>query len=123
MSLRKTGFHWETQAMVWLEQQGLSLCQRNFHCRQGEIDLIMHDQDTLVFVEVKYRSRTDFGSAAELITWHKQQRLIRAAGFFLVKNPKYSQLPCRFDVIGIEASAGTDGEEKFIWLKNAFDLS
>ncbi len=120
MNLRKTGFHWETQAMLWLEQQGLITRQRNFHCRLGEIDLIMQDKETLVFVEVKYRKRTDYGSAAESITWHKQQRLIRAAEFFLVKNPEFSQLPCRFDVIGIEANVDT---EDFIWLKSAFDLS
>ncbi len=120
MSLRKTGFHWETQAMVWLEKQGLIQCQRNFHCRLGEIDLIMQDQDTLVFVEVKYRNRADFGTAIEAITWHKQQRLIRAAEYFLVKNPKYSQLPCRFDVIGIET---INEQEKFTWLQNAFDLT
>jgi len=123
MTQRKTGFHWESKAMLWLEQQGLSQCQRNFHCRMGELDLIMREQDTLVFVEVKYRSRTDFGSALESISWHKQQRLIRTAEFFLIKNPQFSQLPCRFDVIAIEANNNEPGKEEITWLKNAFDLS
>ena len=82
----------------------------------------MRDEAYLVFIEVRFRKNSRFGSAAETVTVHKQQRLIRAAEFFLLRNPKLAELPCRFDVIGIELNTITNKPE-YTWLKNAFDLS
>jgi len=106
----------------WLLQQGLSSYRRNFNSRLGEIDLIMHDADYLVFIEVRFRKSSYFGSAVETVTVQKQQRLIRAAEYFLVQHPDFAELPCRFDVIGIELDKNTNQPE-YTWLKNAFDLS
>lgn len=82
----------------------------------------MRDGDSLVFVEVRYRKNTHFGSAAESVTIAKQQRLIFAAEFFLQANPVLAELPCRFDVIAIESNNNTNAKE-YNWIENAFDLS
>lgn len=116
------GAEWESQAEAWLQQRGLTTVQRNFNCRRGELDLIMRDQESLVFVEVRFRKNTHFGSAAESVTTKKQQRLIVAAEFFLQKNPTLAELPCRFDVIAIEINNNTNAAE-YHWIKNAFDLT
>ncbi|MCF6225247.1 MAG: YraN family protein [Xanthomonadales bacterium] len=116
------GNEWELQAENWLQQRGLTTLQLNFNCRGGEIDLIMRDGESLVFVEVRYRKNAHFGSAAESVTMAKQQRLIFAAEFFLQANPALAELPCRFDVIAIDSNNNTNAVE-YNWIKNAFDLS
>ncbi|MFX7820786.1 YraN family protein, partial [Acinetobacter baumannii] len=73
----------EDAALVYLQQQGLRLLERNWRCKAGEIDLIMQDDATLVFVEVRRRKNDRFGGAAASVTWHKQQKLIRAAQWYL----------------------------------------
>jgi putative endonuclease len=88
---------------------------RNHRCRQGEIDLVMRDGDTLVFVEVRYRRGERFGTPAETVDRHKQRRLVAAAGHYLQGHP--SPLPCRFDVVAI------GGGDRIEWLKNAFAAS
>lgn len=100
----------EDQALKFLLQQGLILQERNFRCKGGEIDLVMKDRDTLVFVEVRKRAASQFGGAAASITMAKQRRLIIAAQVLLqrYKMPP----PCRFDVVAI------DGAE-ISWLKDA----
>jgi putative endonuclease len=103
----------EEQARRYLESQGLRLLARNYRSRRGEIDLIMRDGDCLVFVEVRYRKSSAYGSAAETVTRTKQQRLIAAAQQYLQQNP--SRLDCRFDILGIDAGS------RMQWLKNAFD--
>ncbi len=88
---------------------------RNVHCRMGEIDLIMRDGATLVFVEVRYRSRSRYGSASATVDTRKQLRIIRAARHWLMN--QRGVLPvCRFDVIAL------DGEH-MAWLQNAFDAA
>ena len=100
----------EDRALAHLAQHGLTLVERNFRCRSGEIDLVMKDGDTLVFVEVRMRRSANFGGAAASVTPAKQTRLTNAAQFFLLR---YSALPaCRFDVVAI------DGDQ-LDWLKNA----
>lgn len=104
----------EDAALAYLNKQGLKLVERNFRCKGGEIDLIMRDANTLVFVEVRARASRSHGGAAASVTLHKQRRLIVAAQQYLQRLP--SDPPCRFDVIGI------DGEQ-MQWLKNAIDAS
>ena len=90
----------EARALAYLQQQGLQLLERNFSCRCGEIDLIMREQQTLVFVEVRQRSSDQFGGAAASVTAVKQARLWRTAEYFLQRYPKPPR--CRFDLIAIE---------------------
>lgn len=100
----------EDVALRFLLSQGMSLVERNFRCRGGEIDLIMSHANTLVFVEVRKRGSRRYGGAAASITSHKQARLILAGQVFL---QRYRMPPaCRFDVIAID---GTHLD----WLKDA----
>ena len=90
----------EVRALTYLQQQGLQLLERNFSCRCGEIDLIMRDQQVLVFIEVRQRSIALFGGAAASVTAAKQTRLWRTAEVYL---QRYTALPrCRFDLIAIQ---------------------
>jgi putative endonuclease len=102
----------EDGALEYLRQNGLTLVERNFRCKGGEIDLIMHHQEALVFVEVRKRADNLYGGAAASVTVFKQARLILAAQIYLqrYKNPP----ACRFDVVAIDGTAMT-------WLKNAIE--
>jgi len=102
----------EADALAFLLQQGMVEVERNFRCKGGEIDLIMRERDTLVFVEVRKRSNANYGGALASVTRTKQKRLIIAAQVFL---QRYRTPPaCRFDVIGY------DGDQ-MTWLKNAVE--
>ncbi len=114
----QTGQIAEQNALNFLQSRGLRLLQQNYRFKTGEIDIIMRDQDTLVFVEVRYRKSDRYGSGAESITIAKRRRIINTAKHFLMKK-KYTEQPCRFDVIS--ASGPTDDGMKLDWIKNAFD--
>ncbi len=116
---RQAGREAETFALQYLQQQGLRPITQNWSCRRGELDLVMLDADTVVFVEVRYRRHAGWGGALESVDWRKQEKLILAAQFFLQKEPRWSQLPCRFDVVAIEGDPGPGSA--LLWLKNAFD--
>lgn len=89
----------EKQAERYLKQRGFKLLERNFRCRSGEIDLIMHDQErTLVFVEVKTRAHEAFEPVESVITQAKKTRMIRAARYFLATH-QIQDRPLRFDVV------------------------
>jgi putative endonuclease len=103
----------ENRAEKLLADAGLAILHRNYRCRQGEIDLIARDGDTLVFVEVRSRSRKDFGSAAESITPAKQRRIIAAARHYLAALPRMPA--CRFDAVTLDAG----GEP--VWIRSAFE--
>ncbi|PID54831.1 MAG: YraN family protein [Gammaproteobacteria bacterium] len=110
----------EQAAANYLKRQGLSIIERNYRCKGGELDIIARDQQTLVFVEVRLRNNIDFGSALASIGPHKRARLIHTAGFYLQNNPKWRNSPCRFDVIALQTRQL--GLAKCQWLKNAFSL-
>lgn len=105
----------ERWAATYLQRQGLKPVTQNYRSRFGEIDLIMQDGGTLVFIEVRQRSSTSFGGAAASIDHHKQQRLIRTAQHYLANLGRIP--PCRFDVVLMDDAEGRNAE----WLKNAFD--
>jgi putative endonuclease len=105
----------EQAAQHWLEQQGLRSHQRNFHGRYGELDLIMFDGHTLVFIEVRYRANSLFGSGAESVTLIKQNRLKTAAERYLQQEFGDQWPSCRFDVVSASGSP-----VEFEWIKNAF---
>ena len=100
----------EDAALQYLLQQGLRLVQRNFLCKLGEIDLVMQDGETLVFVEVRQRAVGRFGGAAASITPAKQRRMWHAAQVFL---QRYRKPPaCRIDVVAIDGTVMN-------WIRNA----
>lgn len=103
----------ENLAAIFLGQNKLRLVARNYRCRFGEIDLIMQDDDTLVFVEVRMRSSDHYGGAAASITPRKQAKLIQTARYYLSQQD--NDMLCRFDAILIS------GNSEIEWIQNAFD--
>lgn len=104
----------EEQACKFLKSQGLQILFQNFKALPyGEIDIIALDKDILIFIEVKYRKKTNFAKAEEMLTFSKQQKLINTANIFLQQNPKHENDECRFDLIAIN-------EKEINWIKNAF---
>lgn len=113
----KAGAQAEQTAAQFLQRQGLRLVQTNYHCRFGEIDLILQDGATLVFAEVRLRSRSDFGGAAASIDARKQHKLILTAEYYLSRVVPVP--PCRFDALLLADAAGAARIE---WIKGAFEL-
>jgi len=110
---RSAGAAAEAIAAAYLTRQGLRVLERNWRMRGGEIDLICSDGEMLVFVEVRLRTRADYGGAAASITVAKQRRLILAARHYLSGRP---EAPCRFDAVLLDRvhQAG------LVWIKDAF---
>ena len=111
----------EARALAHLQQQGLTLVQRNYrvaagpHARGGEIDLVMRERDgTLVFVEVRLRKGNSQGGAAVSVGAAKQRSLVLAASHFLLRYR--TPPPCRFDVVAIDG-------DRLAWLRAAFDAA
>lgn len=112
----------EAQALSFLLKQGLKLVTHNYSCRAGELDLVMWDSETLVFIEVRYRAHRHYGMAAETVDYKKQRKLARAAEHFLQTQHRTMWPPCRFDVIGVLPANKQATSLHFDWIKNAFDL-
>lgn len=112
---RTTGARYEQEAAGYLEQQGLKILERNYRCREGELDLIARDGSYLVFVEVKYRKNTAMGDPAEAVHYHKQQHIQKTARYYLYSHQYAEDTPCRFDVVCILGSSG-----EIRWIQNAF---
>lgn len=109
---QRTGDAAEDQALDHLQRQGLRLVERNFRCKGGEIDLILRDGATVVFVEVRARANAAFGGAVTSVTPAKQRRLLVAAQVWLQGQ---RELPaCRFDVIAVEGG-------QLQWLRNVIE--
>lgn len=103
--LKKLGPRAEEHAWALLKQRGHKLLARNFKCPQGELDLVTWDGDTLVFTEVRARSRGDFGAPAETVTGAKQLKVKRAANWYCARMFQGKALPpCRFDVVWVTAA-------------------
>jgi len=108
-----SGAQAEALACAHLERAGLTLLTRNYRCPQGEVDLVMDDRDTLVFVEVRYRRSDAFGTPAETVDRRKRARLQAAAGHYLLTHS--ADRACRFDVVAV---SGRDA--RIEWLRDAF---
>lgn len=105
MSNRSVGDQGEGIALRYLESLGYELVERNHRTRYGEIDLIVRDEETLVFVEVKYRRGTGYGSPLEAVTQRKQEKIRAVAEAYLAESGEdFDEV--RFDVVGILAGAG-----------------
>lgn len=123
---QKKGQKFEAFSENYLKKKGMKLITRNFTCRHGEIDLIMLDQRTLVFIEVRYRNNPNFGSALDSITPSKQKKIIKTAQHYLQTNSWTTNLFCRFDALGIigddKAKTSNTSNYQIEWVKNAFTL-
>lgn len=119
---QRSGAEKEREAERYLIEQGLILVERNYWCKLGEIDLIMRDQrngqEILVFVEVRYRKNTQYGSPQETITTSKQRKLWRTAEYYLQRysSQNTSTPACRFDVVAITMH---NNRRQLDWIPNA----
>lgn len=91
---------------------------RNYRMRVGEIDLVMRDGDACVFVEVRFRTRDDFGSPESTVDAAKRRRLIKAANRFLASRDDLADFPCRFDVVSVTRR---NYLHRYQWIKDAFE--
>lgn len=115
----RKGVQAEKIALLFLRQQGLKLLHTNFACKAGEVDLIMLDQSTLVFIEVRFRSHSQYGNAASSINGHKQQKIRKTSAVYLQKYHQHSHRICRFDAISID-NHDAKGQNSLEWIKSAF---
>jgi len=116
---RELGQRGEAIICQYIESKGMRLIERNFHCRGGEIDIIARDGDTVAFIEVKTRTNTNYGTAAEAVTLTKMRRITAAANGFIEKNGLHDNY-FRFDV----AEVYINGERENVdinYIKNAFE--
>jgi putative endonuclease len=107
----------EAAARRYLQRAGLRDVACNARFRGGELDLVMHDGTSLVFIEVRYRRSADYGGAAASVDTRKQRKLVHAAQLFLASHRQFASAPCRFDVIVADGDPATPA---ITWLRDAF---
>lgn len=112
---QKRGTWAELRALKHMQAGGLRLLTQNYRCKTGEIDIIGWDDNVLVFAEVRYRSSSHFGSAADTVGFKKQRKTILTAQRFLQQNPQLNA-PCRFDVLAL------DDNNSINWIRDAYTL-
>lgn len=113
----ETGKLAESVAEEFLIRHRLQIVDKNFHSRFGEIDLIAKDKQILIFVEVRYRKNESIMHVIETIDTNKIKKLIATSEYFISKSPKYRNLQCRYDFIGI---LGNLDQPRIEWIKDAF---
>lgn len=117
LTSRELGDQAEDFAAKLLIAEGLKLIETNVNFRVGEIDLIMQDKQSLVFVEVRRRKHDRFGGAISSITATKRKRLTRAALAYLQRKKLMDKVPCRFDLVAV---TDNNGQLQGQWIKNIF---
>lgn len=110
---REIGENYEEKVCDYLRGLGYEIIDKNFHTRQGEIDIVAKDNGTWVFIEVKYRSSILQGFGEESVDYHKQQKIYKSAIYYMYKKHIPADSKVRFDVIGVN-------EEKIHHIINAF---
>lgn len=110
------GIEAENAACKFLQDKGLRLEKRNYSCKQGEIDLIMYDQDVLVFVEVRKRKHGGYGTGFESVNASKRYKLTQAATQYQLDQNLYEKICCRFDIISFNWLLEPH------WIQNAFEI-
>ena len=118
LSRQQRGEQAEQLAESWLNQQGLCTVARKWRCRMGEIDLIMLQEDVLIFLEVRFRSSAHHGGAAGSVDPRKQRRLVAAARHYLRVRPEAAMRRCRFEVIAMQPDSRD--EISYDWIPGAF---
>ena len=119
VTTRDRGRAAEDAAAAWLEGTGYVVLARNHAIRRGEVDLVCRDGGTVCFVEVRSRSRLDFGTPAESVDVRKARRVVLAATDWAIRNGGLSQ-PMRFDVVAVDLSGAAP---RFELIRGAFDAT
>ena len=113
MNKKEIGHKYEDKAADYLEEKGFIVLERNFRCRQGEIDLIGLHENCLVFVEVKYRKNVSAGAPEEAVGQAKQSKICMVSDYYRMTHPQNGGRQIRYDVIAI-------CEDRITWYRNAF---
>lgn len=114
MNKRKTGNEGEKKAISFLENEGCEILETNYSCKIGEIDIIAKKNNTVIFIEVKYRKNIRLGMPYESVNYHKQKKIIKSA-FLYAQKKRIIENPMRFDVIEII-------DDEIHWFENAFEV-
>ena len=114
---RAKGQEYEDLAAAYLEKQGLTILERNYHCRQGELDIIAKNKQFVIFIEVKYRKNNRYGEPFAFVDIRKQRRMIHTALHYCQYKGIGEKYPMRFDVVSIQTK---DTQFDIQWLENAF---
>lgn len=115
------GIQAEYKACEFLKNQGLQFVTKNFRTPLGEIDLIMQDQEVLVFVEVRLRKNLGFGLGADSISSSKKKKLIQTATIYLQREKLLEKIACRFDVIAMTL-VDKEIDKRVLWIRDAFQV-
>jgi putative endonuclease len=118
--MRAAGAAFEQRACAELQRAGLKLLERNYTTRHCELDLVMMDRDTVVFVEVRHRLHSSRGDAAASVNAGKQSKLIKTAGLWLAAHSQHASRACRFDVVCYD---GPTEAAHMSWWRNAFEAN
>jgi len=116
---QETGDFAEQLACDYLIENGLKLIKRNYRCRFGEIDLVMQQNNVLVFIEVRSRKKNTQVDAITSVDGFKQQKLIRSAEYYLQQNRVHQDIPARFDVIAVTHQSLEN--PTIDWIQNAIE--
>jgi len=112
MNKRHIGNQWETKIESFFKEKGYQILEKNWYSHYGEIDIIALIEETVVFIEVKYRKNNNYGYGSEAVNRLKQERIYKSAMEFL-QEKNYNNYNKRFDVISV---IGNEVE----WLENSF---
>ena len=113
----KRGAAAEDRGAEYLTARGITILARNLRCRAGELDIVGLENSVLVVVEVRQRSRLDFGGASASVTAMKQHRIVRATRYFMLRDWRWRRFAIRFDVLALQ---GPPGAQQITWIKDAF---
>jgi len=117
-----TGKETECLACKHLTRKGLHLIEKNFAWSGGELDLIMKHSEVIVFVEVRFRKNSKFGTGLTSVDKYKQAKIIRTASYYLQIKPLFRDLPCRFDIVSVTKDNTLLNTKAISWVKNAFQI-
>jgi len=114
VSKKNIGDKAESFALKYLKKQKLQFVEKNYYCKHGEIDLIMREGESLIFIEVRYRKQTHYGTAASTVNNRKLHKITKSIEDYLSKN-NLGYISCQIDVIGLE---GNIQNPKITWIRN-----
>ncbi len=116
---RQKGTFYEDIACKYIEENDATVIERNYSCKNGEIDIIARDEKYLCFVEVKFRASNKYGDAADAVMFSKQRKICKVAEYYMFCNGYDEFSPVRFDVLIINSD--NMGSYMIKWHKDAFD--
>lgn len=110
MNTRNIGGMNEEMAISYLVENNFQIVKQNYRCKVGEIDIIALKDNILRFIEVKYRKNDMYGSPLEAVNQRKQNKIMKAASWFLNENKQFENVQCSLDVIAI-----TDNKIEYVF--------